>query len=86
MSNLPNSIAHKTNHPADSGLFIAFCNGLFVCTTMVCAWKYGLSFQAATTRAKASFSIKGVSSLCPSKCSVGVVHRYLYAVFFLNDS
>ena len=37
MSNSSSSIAHKTNRSTDSGLFIAFRNGLSVWTTMVCA-------------------------------------------------
>ena len=61
MSNSTSFIAHKTNHLAASGLFIAFHKGLFVWTTIMCAWKYGLSLRAAMIREKASFSIRGTS-------------------------
>ena len=43
--------------PATSGLLMALLKGLSVKTTMVCAWKYGLSFRAAVINAKANFSI-----------------------------
>ena len=32
---------------------------------MVCTWKYGLSFQAAVTKAKTNFSIKEYLSSAP---------------------
>ena len=57
MSNLLSSTAYKVILPADSGLLIAFLKGLSVKTTMVCAWKYCLSFYAAVINAKANFSI-----------------------------
>ena len=62
-SNSPSSTTHRTSHPAASRLFIAFYSNLSVWTTMVCAWKYGLSFRAAMISVKASFSIEGY---CPS--------------------
>ena len=59
MSNSSSSIAHRTNRLVAFTLFIVFHSGLFVWTTMVCAWKYGLSFLAVVINAKASFSIGG---------------------------
>ena len=43
-SNLPSSNAHRTNRPTTSRLFIVFHSSLSVRTTMVCTWKYSLSF------------------------------------------
>ena len=57
MSNSLSSIAHKAIRLAASGLLIALLKGRSVKTMMVCAWKYGLSFRAAITSAKANFSI-----------------------------
>ena len=57
MSNSLSSIAYKAILPAASGLLIAFLKDLSIKTTMVCAWKYGLSFRAAIINAKANFSI-----------------------------
>ena len=65
MSNSLNSTAHKAIRPAALGLFMALLNGLSVRTTIVFAWKYGLSFRAAVTNAKASFSIWGYLSSTP---------------------
>ena len=59
MSNLLNSTAHNVIRPVASGLLIALCRGLFVKTTIVCTWKYNLSFHAVVTNAKESFSIWG---------------------------
>ena len=56
---MSNSIAHKINSLATFGLFIAFRNGLSVWTITVCAWKYGISLQAAVIRVKANFSLGG---------------------------
>ena len=50
-------IAHKAILPATSGLLMALLKGLSVKTTMVCAWKYGLSFRVAVINTKANFSI-----------------------------
>ena len=65
MSNSLNSNAHNAICPASSGLLIALRIGLSVRTITVCNWKYGLSFRAAVTNAKASFSIWGYCSSAP---------------------
>ena len=65
MSNSLSSTAYKAILFAASGLLIAFLKGLFVKTTMVCAWKYGLSFSAASNNMKANFSIWGYLSSAP---------------------
>ena len=67
MSNSLSSIAHKAIIPAASGLLMALFKGWFVKTMMVWAWKYGLSFCAAVTSAKANFSILGYLSSAPRK-------------------
>ena len=59
------SIAHKAILPAASGLLISLFKSWFVRTTMVWAWKYGLSFRAAVISAKANFSILGYLSSAP---------------------
>ena len=64
-SNSPSLIAYRTSRLAASRLFIIFCSGLFVWTTMVCAWKYGLSFCATMINTKASFYIRGYLPLAP---------------------
>ena len=61
-SNSLSSIAYKAILPAASGLLIALFKGWSVKTMMVWAWKYGLSFRAAVTSAKANFSILGYLS------------------------
>ena len=58
-SNSPGSTTHRTSHPATSELFIVFRSDLSVLTTMVFAWKYGLSFQETVINAKSIFSIGG---------------------------
>ena len=65
MSNSLNSIAYKTSHPAASKLSIVFWKGLSVWTTVVCAWKYGLSLWAAVIKVKGNFSIGGYLSSAP---------------------
>ena len=57
--NSPSFIAYRISYPTAFGLFIAFRSGLFIWTTMVCAWKYNLSFRVVVISAKASFSIRG---------------------------
>ena len=64
-SNSLSSIAHKAILPAASGLLIALFKGWSVRTMMVWAWKYGLSFRATVTSAKANFSILGYLSSAP---------------------
>ena len=65
MSNSLNSTAYNANSPTASGLLIAFRKGLSIRMIIVCAWKYGLSFRAAVTNAKVSFSIGGYLSFAP---------------------
>ena len=60
-----NSIAHSAIRPAASGLLIARRKGLLVKTTIMWAWKYGLSLRAAVIKAKASFSIGEYLSSTP---------------------
>ena len=50
-----------------SGLLIALFKGWSVRTTIVWAWKYGLSFRAAIISAKANFSILGYISSASRK-------------------
>ena len=64
-SNSLSSIAHKAILPAASGLLIALFKRWSVRTTIVWAWKYGLSFRAATISAKANFSILEYLSSAP---------------------
>ena len=61
-SNSLSSIAHKVIILAASGLLMALFKGWSVRTMMVWDWKYGLSFHAAVTSAKANFSILGYLS------------------------
>ena len=60
-----NSITHSAIRPATSLLLIARHRGLSVRTTIVWAWKYGLSLRVAITKVKASFSIGGYLSSTP---------------------
>ena len=64
-SNLLSSIAYKAILPAASRLLMALFKGWSVRTMMVWAWKYGLSFRAVVTSAKANFSILGYLSSAP---------------------
>ena len=64
-SNSLSTIAHKAILPIASRLLIAFFKGWSIKTMMVWAWKYGLSFHAAVTSAKANFSILGYLSSAP---------------------
>ena len=66
-SNSLSLIAHKANLPAASGLLITLFKGWSIRTTIVWAWKYGLSFRAAVISAKANFSILGYLSSAPRK-------------------
>ena len=66
-SNSLSLIAHKAILPATSGLLITLFKGWSVRTTIVWAWKYGLSFRAAVISAKANFSILGYLSFAPRK-------------------
>ena len=66
-SNSLSSIAHKAILPATSRLLIALFKGWSIRTTIVWAWKYGLSFRAAVISAKANFSILGYLSSAPRK-------------------
>ena len=66
-SNLLSSIAHKAILPVASGLLITLFKGWSIRTTIVWAWKYGLSFRAAVISAKANFSILGYLSSAPRK-------------------
>ena len=59
-SNSLSSITHKAILPTASGLLIALFKGWSVRTTIVWAWKYGLSFRAAVISAKDNFSILGI--------------------------
>ena len=61
-SNSLSSIAHKAILLAASGLLIALFKGWSIRTTIVWAWKYGLSFHAVVISAKANFSILGYLS------------------------
>ena len=61
------SIALKAILPVASGLLIALFKGWSVRTTIVWAWKYGLSFRAAIISAKANFSILEYISSAPRK-------------------
>ena len=61
------SIAHKAILLATSRLFIALFKGWSIRTTIVWAWKYGLSFHAAIISAKANFSILGYISSASRK-------------------
>ena len=65
MSDSLNSIAYGATRPTASGLLIALRRGLSIRTITICAWKYGLSFRAAITNAKVSFSIGGYLSSAP---------------------
>ena len=65
MPNSFNSIAHSAIRPAAAALLITLRKGLSFKTTTVWAWKYGLSFRAVVTNAKASFSIEGYLSFAP---------------------
>ena len=62
MSNSLNSITHSVIRSMASRLLIALRIGLSIRMITVCAWKYGLSFRAAITNVKASFSIGGYLS------------------------
>ena len=64
-SNSFSSIAYKAILPAAYRLLIALFKGWSVRTTIVWAWKYGLSFRAAVISAKANFSIRGYLSSTP---------------------
>ena len=66
-SNFPNSIVHKTNHPAVSGLFIAFFIVWLVSSIIECAWKYGRNFRDAVIRAKTIFSLLRYCAFTPLK-------------------
>ena len=66
-SNSLSSIAYKAILSAASGLLIALFKGWSVRTTIVWAWKYGLSFRAAVINAKANFSTLGYLSYAPWK-------------------
>ena len=61
------SIALKAILPIASRLLIDLFKGWFVRTTIVSAWKYGLSFHAAIISAKANFSILEYISSAPRK-------------------
>ena len=61
------SIALKAILSVASGLLIALFKGWSVRTTIVWAWKYGLSFRAAIISAKANFSILGYISSASRK-------------------
>ena len=65
MSNSLNFITYSVIRLAALGLLIARHKGLSVRTITVWAWKYGLSLQAAVTKAKVSFSIGGYLSSAP---------------------
>ena len=58
-------MVHKAILPTASGPLMALFKGWSVKTMMVWAWKYGLSFRAAVTSAKANFSILGYLSSAP---------------------
>ena len=60
-------IALKAILSVASGLLIALFKGWSVRTTIVWAWKYGLSFRAAIISAKANFSILGYISSASRK-------------------
>ena len=65
MSNSLSSIAYKAILPAASGLLMTLFKGWSIKTMMVWAWKYGLSFCAIVTTAKANFFILGYLSSAP---------------------
>ena len=65
ISNSLNLTVYNSICPAASRLLITLFRGLSVRTTIVCAWKYSLSFHAAITNAKASFYIWGYLSSAP---------------------
>ena len=67
MLNWLSSMAHYTIRPTTSGLFITFLMGLFDIKMMGFAWKYGRSFQEATTKANVIFSMRGYLALAPWK-------------------
>ena len=59
---------------------IALRRGLSIRTTIVYAWKYGLSFCIAVTSAKASFSIGGYFSSAPRSAQL-VKYTGFYTLF-----
>ena len=61
------SIALKAILPVASRLLIALFKGWSIRTTIVWAWKYGLSFRATVISAKANFSILGYISSASRK-------------------
>ena len=65
ISNSLSSTAYNTVCPATSGLLMVLLRGLSVKTTIVYAWKYGLSFRAAITNANVNFSIWRYLSSAP---------------------
>ena len=66
-SNFPNSIAHKTNHPAASSLFIAFFIGWSISIIIECAWKYGRNFCDSMIRVKTIFLMLRYHASTPLK-------------------
>ena len=58
-------IALNTNRSVASRLFIVFCRGLSIWTTMVCVWIYSLTLHATVIRAIANFSMGGYLSSTP---------------------
>ena len=59
MSYSVSSTAHVASLPEALRFVKAFLIGAFVCTTIGCCWKYGLSFRVAVTKASATFSSGG---------------------------
>ncbi|KAK1560655.1 hypothetical protein Q3G72_029274 [Acer saccharum] len=56
MLNLLSLITHLVKLPDNSGFYRICLSGQSMYTSTVCAWKYGLSFLAAMTNARAIFS------------------------------
>ena len=85
MSNSLNSIAHSVIHPAASELLISCRKGLLVKTTIVWAWKYGLSFVSCYNQSKCELLHWWVPLFNTTECLVGVVHGLLHLVFFSDQ-
>ena len=65
ISNSLSLTAYNAIYLVTSGLLMVLLRGLSVKTTIVCAWKYGLSFRAAITNANINFSIWRYLSSAP---------------------
>ena len=85
ISNSFNSTTHNAIRPAASKLLITLRKGLSIRTTIVCAWKYNLSFRATVTNAKESFSFGGYFFPTPRSTQL-MKYTSFYTRLFSNQS